>query len=346
MKTKLFFTIALFVLLTACKYTGSTLPSVTGTKYEILVVMDEPNWKAPSGRALLELLNQPMPGLPQPEPILDVSHCTRAEFSDILKPSRNLLLTEISERYTAPKIIYAKDRYSYPQSVVKIVAPNDSIFEETIKKYGDQVLDYFVRTERERQEMYNRDYLNDKAIAEVEKMFGIKIDIPLGISRTTIHKDFYWINNGQPNVRLDLIIYSYPYTDKNTFTKDYLIAKRDSVLKHNIPGEIAGSYPGTETKYVDPVFKEIWVNDGYCAELRGLWKMYNGASMGGPFYSHTRLDEIHQRVITVEGFVFAPGTKKRNHIRYLEAIIYSAKLPQEINALEEVSVVADKETKK
>jgi len=346
MKTKLFFLLSTVILVSSCKFSGSTMPSVSGSRYEVLVVMDEANWKAPSGRALYSLLTQEMKGLPQPEPVMDVSQCSRAVFSDVLKPSRNLILTEISDKYTGPKVVYSKDKFAHPQSVVRIVAPNDSVFEATINTYGEQILDYFIRTERERQQRYNEDYLNDKAIAEVEKMFGIKIDIPLGITRTTKKQDFYWINNGQPNVRLDLVIYSYPYTDKNTFTKDFLIAKRDSVLKKNIPGELPGSYPGTETKYMDPIFREIWVNNGYCAELRGLWKMYNGASMGGPFYSHTRLDEINQRVITVDGFVFAPGTKKRNHIRQLEAIIYSMKLPQEINALNEVSVVATKEDKK
>ena len=39
---------------------------------------------------------------------------------------------------------------------------------------------------------------------------------------------------------------------KNTFTKDYIIAKRDSVMKANMPGELKGSYMGTELKYVDP----------------------------------------------------------------------------------------------
>jgi hypothetical protein len=69
--------------------------------------------------------------------------------------------------------------------------------------------------------------------------------------------------------------------------------------------------------------------------------MFDGASMGGPFYSHTRVDEINKRVITVEGFVFAPGTKKRNHIRQLEAAVYTVKLPQEISELSEVTVVAE-----
>ena len=84
--------------------------------------------------------------------------------------------------------------------------------------------------------------------------------------------------------------------------------------------------------------KEIRVNKSYCAEVRGLWKMKNGGAMGGPFVSHTRLDEINHRMITIEGFVFAPGTKKRNPMRQLEAIIYSAKLPQEITERKEMII--------
>jgi hypothetical protein len=48
----------------------------------------------------------------------------------------------------------------------------------------------------------------------------------------------------------------------------------------------------------------------------------------------------------MEVFVFAPGKKKRNPIRQLEAVLFSAKLPQEINALNEVSVVAEKKAEK
>ena len=30
---------------------------------------------------------------------------------------------------------------------------------------------------------------------------------------------------------MNFVMYSYPYTDKDTFTKDYFIHKRDSVMK-------------------------------------------------------------------------------------------------------------------
>ena len=342
MKAKILLFLSAILIASSCKDIGTTLPSASGSRFEILVVMNDSSWKAPSGRALLELLNQDMPSLPQSEPMLRIAQCTQNEFGDLFKPSRNLVLTDISDKYTAPKIIYSTNRWAQPQAVVRIVAPNDTSFRTTIEQYGPKILDYFIKMERDRQIRVNKEFINYTAKNEVEEMFGIHIDIPQGIIRSTKGKDFYWITNDQPNVRQDIVIYSYPYKDKNTFTKEYLIAKRDSVMKANLPGEFDGSYMGTELKYDDPNFKEVWVNDGYCAELTGLWKIINGGGMGGPFFSHTRLDEINQRVITMEGFVFAPGTAKRNHIRYLEAVIYSAKLPQEINAIKEVSITANK----
>ena len=54
--------------------------------------------------------------------------------------------------------------------------------------------------------------------------------------------------------------------------------------------------------------------------------------MGGPFVSHIRLDEENQRVVVVEGFVYAPETNKRNYIRRLEAALFTLRLPGEFEA--------------
>lgn len=337
---KLFSFVFPILMLAACGKGGSSLPTVSGTKYEVLVVMGETQWKAPAGRAIVALLDQDMQGLPQPEAIMKITRCSPSEFTDIMKPARNILLTEISEKYTRPRVIYTTNKWAKPQSVVRVVAPNDSAFESTMKTYGENILNYFLKTERDRQIEFNKSFINTQAQDEIMQQFGIRIDIINGITRSTKKKDFYWITNDNPVTRQDIVIYSYPYTDKNTFTREYLLAKRDSVMRANIPGESEGSYMGTEYNFEPPVMKTVSVNGGYSAEIRGLWKMKGGGIMGGPFVNHTRLDEINQRVITIEGFVFAPGQKKRNALRQLEAIIYSARLPQEINALKELSVEA------
>ena len=339
-------TIVLSLMLFSCGRSGVVLKSATGTRYELLVVMEESSWKAPSGRALIALLDQDMKAMPQAEPVLSIIHCQPKDFGDFLKPTRNVLITEINPRFETPKITYARNTWSRPQSVVKIEVANDSVLIELIKQSGEKVLEYFLRTERERQIEIGKNYVNQKAKREVETLFGIQVDIPSELSKTTKGIDFYWVTNDHHHIRKDMVIYSYPYRDKNTFTKEYLINKRDSIMKANIPGEFEGSYMGTELVHYQPIFREINVNNTYCVELKGLWRMFDGGSMGGPFYSHTRVDEINQRVITVEGFVFAPATKKRNHIRQLEAAVYTVKLPQEINAIREVSVVAEKNNTK
>jgi hypothetical protein len=66
-------------------------------------------------------------------------------------------------------------------------------------------------------------------------------------------------------------------------------------------------------------------NGEYLVELRGLWRLEN-AFMGGPFISHTILDEKNNRIVTVEGFVYAPSLDKRNYVRELEAILQTFEL--------------------
>ena len=67
----------------------------------------------------------------------------------------------------------------------------------------------------------------------------------------------------------------------------------------------------------------------YCGVLRGLWEM-EGDMMGGPFVSFARLDEVNNRVVVAEGFVYAPETdKKKNMMRRLEASLHTLRLPDE-----------------
>jgi hypothetical protein len=60
----------------------------------------------------------------------------------------------------------------------------------------------------------------------------------------------------------------------------------------------------------------------YTVEVRGVWKLKNN-SMGGPFLGYVFVDESLGRLYYVEGFVYAPGKKKRNIIRELETILWT-----------------------
>ena len=86
----------------------------------------------------------------------------------------------------------------------------------------------------------------------------------------------------------------------------------------------------TNENYLDlnPVYRTFNLNGKFLAEMRGLWDV-KGDVMGGPFVSHTRLDEANNRIITAEAFIYEPEKKKRNLMRQAEAALYTLKLPYE-----------------
>ena len=64
---KIFFILLSAMLLTACDDTSTFKRSAVGNPYEVLVVCTQEFWDAPAGRALEEVLDTDIPGLPQSE---------------------------------------------------------------------------------------------------------------------------------------------------------------------------------------------------------------------------------------------------------------------------------------
>ncbi|MBO7258671.1 MAG: DUF4837 family protein [Paludibacteraceae bacterium] len=337
MRKYIFIFLTCIATLTSCKDTGNLLPSVTGTIYENLVVMETAHWKGAPGDSVRCYLASDMECMPQIEPLFSLSHTNFNGFSSILKPVRNIFIADIdSTKYTQGKISYYTNQWAKPQAVVKVAAPNTVEFESLMHAYGKNIAQFFVKQEIERQIKFYEGYTNQNAHQVANEMFGIKINIPNDIAQLTRKDDFLWVSDYKGQIRKDIVIYSYPYTDAETFTKEYLLAKRDSIMKQHIHGSVEGSYMGTEYRHIPPQYKAINVKGEYCAEIRGLWRMMEGDAMGGPFISHTRLDAVNQRIITAEVFIYGAGQKKRNALRQLEAVLYSMKLPQDINSLPEI----------
>lgn len=333
---------SLFLLLTlmgACTGGPVTINS-TGMPGEIVVVMNKAEWDGPAGEALKDVLTTPVIGLPQVEPSLSISYTPPKGFDGILRVVRNILIVNIDPSiYTKASMKYTKDEWAKNQTVLRIQAPDVTAFDFFISQNAESIVDLFVKQELVRTRNILKKTYNNDAQVKIKDKFGIDISVPEDMKFGKDTTDFIWVSNNANTGRRDMIIYSFPYTDANTFTKEYLIAKRDSVLKANIPGGFPGSYMTTETLY-DTQFKPLSVNGKYVAEMKGLWKMV-GDMMGGPFVSHARVDEKNHRVIVAEGLVYAPETKKRNHIWQVEGALYTMTLPGD--KPEEEAIVVEEE---
>ncbi|MGN0187854.1 MAG: DUF4837 family protein [Paludibacteraceae bacterium] len=328
------------MLCVACN--GDTLlPNASGAANEVLVVMDDADWRTDGGHTLFDVLTTDVPGLPQAEPMFDISRVPHNQFDQLLRPTRNIVMVYIdSTQYTKATLRLTRNKWARTQAVAVITADNTVSLAQLLQRQQRVLIAFFVDAERERQIDYLKHNINSTALQKVYDKFNIKIAVPSSLNKYNESDDFLWMSNGSGTARQDIVIYSYPYTDQRQLTREALIAKRDSILCQHIPGAFAGSCMGTAVAYEPPSFEAIWVDSAYCAQLRGLWEMKNGAIMGGPFISHTRLDELHNRLITIEGFVFAPGRDKRNLLRQVEAMVYSVQMPQEAMA---VTVVASRQ---
>lgn len=319
-------------LISSCKDTARFLSSITGSAYEVLVVMNQKEWKTEPGRTLDSKLEAAIIGLPQVEPNLSVSWCTPSDFNSMLKPTRNIVLADIDpKKYTKASITFSKDRWASPQAVVRITAPDDTSFTNYVSTHGEQIVNYLVKAELDRNIEVLKSNKNKDLMDMVYKKFGISILIPAHINKYKVSENAIWVSTGTREARQDLLIYSTPYSNQNQLNEENLLRLRDSIAGKMIPGPVANSYMSTEYKYDKPVYKAIAMDDNFCAEIRGLWRMKGNTLMGGPFVSHSRVDEINQKIITIEGFVYAPSVKKRTHIRQLESLLYTVKLPVMLN---------------
>ncbi len=330
-------------MLISCKSTDRTLTSATGSIYEVLVVLDDSLWNGTEGEAIRNTLAADMVCMPQMEAVLTLSQINHREFDALFMPSRNILFIDVNPtKYTGVKVIYKKDVYSTPQAYCRIQSPSRDALVTWWKTNGQQVSDFFVRQELERQGKFYKGYVQTAAAQAIDKHFGSEILIPDDYMLIVDSADFVWAVNDKGSARRDVMLWSYPYTSTDMLTVDYLLHKRDSIMKAHVRGSLPGTYTGTEFRNFPPIFTPISVQkNGYAAEIRGLWRMFGGEAMGGPFVQHTRIDETTGRVITAEVFLFAPGQTKRNLLRQAEAILYTWKLPQERNLIEEVNVTIE-----
>lgn len=326
---KILYIAAILIGMTSCSGGGITLPNATGAANEILLVIDDSIAKSAAGDSIFRLLDRDVPGLPQSEPHFNISKTKHSGFTNLLKPARNIVIVNVGHRYSHNKIKTYKDKYSKPQAIVEINGPTKEGVRKAIVDYSEEILDFFIKAERDRAITHQTHYRERTVGDKVKEKFGIDIVIPKGINRIKEAENFMWISNSNIDLNQNIVIYSFPYTDKNTFTKEYLSYKRDSVMMLNVPGPAEDSYMSTEYKYEPPILKQTALKSGqFATEMRGLWNVV-GDIMGGPFVSVSCLDEENQRVITAECFVYAPGKNKRNTIRSLESVLYTIKFEKD-----------------
>jgi hypothetical protein len=302
---------------------GMLLPNVSGTAGEVLVVMDNFNWKNKSGEIIRKTLEQEYPALTQPEPLFDLIHITAGAFDNIFQIHRTVLMVTVDQEVKEPDLRYNENVWARPQLVVRMEAPDSYALEELLKKENENILRNILSYDRKRiQDVYNDS--KDPEIRNIVSNFNISLAIPRGYNIDLQNDEFASFSIETAKTSQVLFVYQYPLEGQAELQTDDIISKRNEFLRKYTRGTRADSYI-TTTELFPPQTYDI-VKDGHeFVELRGWWELHNGY-MGGPFVSHSTIDKKRNKVVVVEGYVYNPNNRKRNMMRQLEAIIYSMKL--------------------
>lgn len=323
------------ILLTSCESNENYLMSSSGLAGEVILVMENEYWNGPLGDTTKAYLETPQKALPQPEYIFNLGQYNHRGFSNIIRNHRNIILFEIDKQFQTPKIEFLQNVYATNQVVIKLMASSPETCSNLFIQESSKIINLINRRERER--------LIDKHLARPEasimdtlkNKYKLNLTIPEDCMLAVSKPDFVWIKRDRVryvsgeahDVDQGIFIYTYPYTDDSTFTLSYLLSKRDSLLKYNVPGPSEGSYMATEhdSAYF-PIMKQFELNENYTVEIRGLYKTINDY-YGGPFISLVTYDKARNRIVTIDSYVFAPKFHKREYLREMEAICYSLTFP-------------------
>lgn len=313
-------TIALF---TSCN--GEGFLSASGSNNEMMVLMDDTAWESAAGKALFDVLNSNVKALPQPEPNFTILQIEPENFTSTFKMARNIIIPDISNIYSAPKLTAEIDKYAVGQVIMNINAPDSASFAQFVTENKDNIVDYFVTKELERNGKWLKREI-PSPLSRAQQVFGINIHVPKGLTNVTEHENFYWATNNAGRGRQDIVIYQFPYTTEKVFEKDSLISIRNKVLGKYIKGSF-DSEMTTATRIYSPDYRTKVMDGTFRAELRGLWEMSTDM-MGGPFVMHSFVNDNTGMVVVVEVYVYAPEMNKRNLMRNLEATLYTIRIPK------------------
>lgn len=332
----LFFLAVSVILLMACENKPydpvASLPESSGEMGELVVVVEKEYWSSSVMQAINEIFGKEILSLPQPEPLMSIKPVTEKGFSGGPLKHHSILILDIGSLPSGSQAYIGNPRtnvWANGQLVYTLKSPDLATATALIKEQGNTLLGYYQEHYKSKINLEIKQQRSQEINDELALTMGVNMDVPSTFTLVANYNDFVWLKqqrqkfaDGQDHeIQLGIMVYTYAYTDSLAFTMEKILNKRDSLTKKYVPGMIEGSYMKTERQY-GLESKEGHAQGHFLVETRGVWKMHN-AIMGGPFLSLTVYDAEKDRIVCLEGYVFAPHFRKMPYIRELEAMLYS-----------------------
>ena len=269
-------------------------------------------WESRVGDLIRENFSRPIYGLPQAEPVFNLNHIPSKIFSGFATKSRTILKLHIGNKESISNF---KNSYASPQIIVQVTAPNTEALSQLILDNISSIYSSLYFSElKEKQRRISK---NTNKSPLLKNNLGLSLKFPSAYRIAKEDSNFIWIRRDIESGSVNLSISKVKKGNRGVFSL------RDSISKAQIPGPVENTYMSTDFGY-KPITQEVNFGNIKTLESRGLWEVEN-QFMAGPFLNYY-IEIGNDEVIILDGFVYSPGTNKREYIFELEAIIRSLKL--------------------
>lgn len=320
-------------------------PLAGGEADEIILVIDSAQWEGKVGDLVKDMFDDYILGLPQDEKEFALRKVNPMKLNSVLRSARNMIFVmtldsksrqsrTIREYFTDQSLkmiqkdsslfyTVRRDEFAKGQIVLYLFGQDEENLIENIKDNRSRLVELFESAVRER----TRDKILKKTkkqlMKAIQEKHNYSIEIPFGWDLAKNLPNFVWLRRLEAESELNIFIYKEPYEDQNVFNNVDKLRDRitETYLRDSENPEIY-----INRQEIIPVFTERVTFDGnFAVEGRGLWKI-SDSSGGGPFVSYTMVDEETQMLYYIEGYVYSPGTKKKDLMREVEAILSTFKV--------------------
>ena len=319
------------LMFAACSGGGEkkkVLVSSKGLPSELLLVVDKAVWDSDLQDSINSIVKAQVPGLMQVEELFRVTRIFSRDYEATHTTFHTQLFVKVDKTLDKPLMGTRRNEYAKPQVELVVAAPSIDVLRDYLMLNSDRIKEILLEAQIEKRVELLRKKYSKKVDDDLKEVLGMTVRAPENMRATKKGERFLWGGTNLLEKDLNLVVYTYDWHGEDITDAGLYVEKRDSVMKHNIPGSSEGQWMRTvrerENKCPLVECRERKIDGREVLEVRGLWEMRNGA-LGGPFVSLSRVDTASRRVVVGEGFVYSPSTDKRDLVRQMEAVLRTLK---------------------
>lgn len=349
------FIIVCLGLLASCtdrvKQSFTPTPAAFGRINSLVIVSDSSLMNQPIRDSIAYFFEAPYIILPQPEPIFDLrfiepervaaepswgqlrNYVVLVNINDKDSPTTQMARRDLTDakiqqvREEGYASAVARNKWATGQNIYYILGNSYDELVEGLRATYPGIVRRLQEGEDERLMVTTYFEGNNRRLADtINNLVGATLDVPGGYERVPLEtEEVVWLRNEVQGASLNIMLTSVPYEQQEQLSREGLKEIRNRVGREYVSSTTDDTYMRVNDEDLPLFIEPTTLNGNYALEARGIWEIENDY-LAGPFVSYLLNDSIQNQLVLVDGFVYAPGRRKRDLMQEVVQVLRTTRL--------------------